>query len=82
MAEKRDSRSELEFSRIDRRVAPAGQVYPPLAAPKATRAGMTTGKDDKGFLSFPLVGNHSLEIYNPLFTEWLHRYYSCSIKSF
>ncbi|MEF9476111.1 MAG: hypothetical protein L0958_05415, partial [Candidatus Mariimomonas ferrooxydans] len=25
---------------------------------------MTTGKDDKGFLSFPLVGNHSLEIYN------------------
>jgi len=32
---------------------------------------MTTGKDDKGFLSFPLVGNHSLEIYNPPFTEWL-----------
>ncbi len=24
------------------------------------QAGMTTGKDDKGFLSFPLVGNLSL----------------------
>ncbi|MEF9426447.1 MAG: hypothetical protein L0956_04475 [Candidatus Mariimomonas ferrooxydans] len=32
---------------------------------------MTTGKDDKAFLSFPLVGNHSLEIYNPPITEWL-----------
>jgi len=35
------------------------------------QAGMTTGKDDKGFLSFPLVGNHSLEIYNSPFTKWL-----------
>ncbi len=48
---------------------------------------MTTGKDDKGFFVIPvcrqagppalapygagLVGNHFLEIYNPLFTEWL-----------
>jgi len=35
------------------------------------QAGMTTEKDDKGFLSFPLVGNHSLKIYNPPFTVWL-----------
>ncbi|MEF9427065.1 MAG: hypothetical protein L0956_07795 [Candidatus Mariimomonas ferrooxydans] len=50
----------------------------------AGQAGMTTGEDDKGFLSFPpacrhlsaegrgrLVGNLSLEIYNPPFTVWL-----------
>jgi len=37
------------------------------------QAVMTTVKDDKGFLSFPLVGNHSLEIYNPPVTEWLQK---------
>ncbi|MEF9437834.1 MAG: hypothetical protein L0922_03480 [Candidatus Mariimomonas ferrooxydans] len=41
-------------SESPRRVAPTGQ------------AGMTTGKDDKGFLSFPLVGNHSLAFFRDI----------------
>ncbi len=49
-------------SRSDRTSLPAGR-----------QAGMTTEKDDKGFLSFPLVGNLSLEIYNPPFAEWLRK---------
>jgi len=38
-----------------RQTADSGQVYPPLAAPKATRAGMTDINRERALLTYVLI---------------------------